>query len=324
MHSGPRGSIRLSQRTAARAVTEFVLQPWSSDLQIGPTSDERSTLWVTQRADAGTRKMFRQQDMNFIDLATRTARLHLPGFLLDRSGVKTVQPLRTSGSERSPYSDLGSLVTRALLAEVGHEWTLNELSTRAGTSMTLTSRVIAHLKSAALVRTARSGRSLRILLEDPWPLFLRWTGRYRWTDNVAIEVAAPVGEMGRFLARFGSLMMTRAAGKKWALTLQAGASFLRSHATWDTLHVYVACRTISELRQLAREAEWEPSPQGRVVFMAPKYRRAIWWGMTEGDGQRLPTVHTIQLMLDLWHYPLRGREQAEQLARLLKWRAMSS
>lgn len=45
--------------------------------------------------------------------------------------------------------------------------------------------------------------------------------------------------------------------------------------------------------------------------MAPFYMDSVWRGARSVRG--LPVVSTLQLILDLWHYPIRGREQAEHL-----------
>ncbi len=45
--------------------------------------------------------------------------------------------------------------------------------------------------------------------------------------------------------------------------------------------------------------------------MKPYYRDSVWHGAREIAD--LPVVADLQLALDLWQYPLRGREQAEHL-----------
>jgi len=320
---GRTGTIRIRVRATPRLIRGIVLRPWPANERARTARDARTVLWVTHRTDAATRETLRNQDASFIDVGTRTVRLHLPGLVLvDRGAVRVERAPRTWSSQRSPFSDLASLVTRSLLAEPGRDWTLTRLSARAGVSTALASRIVEHLSSASLVRAERTGRTLEIRLDDPWPLFLRWTGSYRWTENVALHVAAPVGEPRRFLARLDALLRGRRAGRRWALTLHAGASLLGTHATWETVHAYVACRTEAELAEFARRIGWEPSPQGRLVMLAPKYRRSVWWGLTGRERGDPPAVHTIQLMLDLWHYPVRGREQAEHLARTLGWRSI--
>jgi hypothetical protein len=65
---------------------------------------------------------------------------------------------------------------------------------------------------------------------------------------------------------------------------------------------------------LAAEHEWKPAADGRLVIMRPYYEEAVWRGLSEGGGIKI--VSMTQLILDLWHYPLRGREQAEHLLEL--------
>jgi hypothetical protein len=45
--------------------------------------------------------------------------------------------------------------------------------------------------------------------------------------------------------------------------------------------------------------------------MAPFYRESLWTGLQ--SVRHVPVVDLVQLMLDLWRYPLRGREQAAHL-----------
>jgi len=66
-----------------------------------------------------------------------------------------------------------------------------------------------------------------------------------------------------------------------------------------------------ELVDVAREQGWPVGDGGRLVLMKPFYRDSVWPGVRQIDG--LPVVSDLQLALDLWHYPLRGREQAEHI-----------
>jgi hypothetical protein len=67
----------------------------------------------------------------------------------------------------------------------------------------------------------------------------------------------------------------------------------------------------SGLEHAGEEQGWEPAEQGNVVLMKPYYKTSVWHGMDVIGG--VPVVSPLQLALDLWHYPLRGREQAEHL-----------
>lgn len=98
---------------------------------------------------------------------------------------------------------------------------------------------------------------------------------------------------------------------RWALTLQAGASLLAPHAIWDHAHFYVDTGSRSGLLEMGKRLGWEPSPTGKVTVMLPYYRKSLWSGVRQVKGK--PVVSTLQLVLDLWHYPVRGREQGEHL-----------
>jgi hypothetical protein len=118
-------------------------------------------------------------------------------------------------------------------------------------------------------------------------------------------VRAPIGSPERFYPR----LIDALGARRWALTLQAGASLVVRHAVWETIHVYV-----EDLREtvqhLAHEIGWERG-EGKLVLLEPHYADSAWFGMRAA--KRVNVVSDLQLVLDLWHYPVRGREQAELL-----------
>ena len=106
-------------------------------------------------------------------------------------------------------------------------------------------------------------------------------------------------------------------GRRWALTLQAGAHLIAPHAAWDSVHVIVDVPRAEMLAEVAQAAGWAPGP-GKLVLMRPWYADSAWHGLRFVDG--LPVVSDLQLILDLWHHPVRGREQAEVLLALIEAR----
>jgi hypothetical protein len=96
---------------------------------------------------------------------------------------------------------------------------------------------------------------------------------------------------------------------QYALTLQAGGSLLLPHAPVEQVHVYVDVTNAEGLSRLAQRLDWPPDPRGQLHFLVPFYRASIWTGVKmRGE---VPVVSELQLMLDLWDHPIRGREQAE-------------
>ena len=167
-----------------------------------------------------------------------------------------------------------------------------------------------------LVVVAQEGRRAAVSVKKPRLLFKSWTSSYDWNRNLALTVRAPVADAREFLKSLPRKLRSRS--QQWALTLQAGASLVAPHATLNHVHLYVDVPTAILLERFAADLNWPPDPDGRVTLMRPYYRESIWEDVRKHSG--IPVVDDLQLALDLWNYPLRGREQAEHiLRRSLPW-----
>jgi hypothetical protein len=95
-----------------------------------------------------------------------------------------------------------------------------------------------------------------------------------------------------------------------ALGLHAGAALVAPHAVYGEVHIYVSGEkeadffiTGLKLRKVSQGAN--------VILLFPFYKRSVFWDVQKRDG--LKVTSDLQLFLDLYNYPLRGREQAEHL-----------
>jgi hypothetical protein len=270
---------------------------------------ESGRVWVLPKAASGLRDRLRREGESFVDLRGAVF-LSFPNLLVDRVNVRL--PSRPSTVTRSfdPFADRSSLVARTLLESTDRQersWGVRELAEAAGVGPATVTRTIRELKRYQVVRVQRVGRESEIRLTDAPALFTLWTGAYDWTQNQTLTVQAPIGDPLRFLRRSKNVFESR----RWALTLQSGASLVALHATWERIHAYVDVESPEELPEIAKQHGWPVSNEGRLVLMRPYYRDSVWHGAREIQG--LPVVSDLQLALDLWHYPLRGREQAEHI-----------
>lgn len=277
------------------------------DSPIVPAGRADATVYVVRRATRRLHDEFRRAGRNFVDVSG-TVHLSLPNLLIDRTNLR---PPAVQGAVRhsfDPFSDRGSLVARTLIASVPADraWGVRELAAEAGVSPATTTRVVRELERHG-VQVQRSGRRASVRLTDPHALFSAWTRAYDWTRNPSVAFNAPVGDATRFVAR-----VRRAwKGPRWALTLQAGAARVAPLSTWSRVHMYVDVLDRSELIGVGEAQAWEPAEGGNVVLLKPWYRTSVWHRMQDIAG--VPVVSPLQLALDLWHYPMRGREQAEHL-----------
>lgn len=251
------------------------------------------------------RDRLRRAGASFIDLSG-VVHLRVPGLYIDRADLDAVELPASPSGRFDPYSDKASRVARVLLTNPqARRWTTSELAANSDVDVSTASRAIRELRRRDLVvdEAPGQGRASRIGVRDPVALLQDWTRRYSWSDNRQLRVAAPVGSSTRFLPRLDEYL----ADRRWALSFHAGAFVLAPHADFDIIHVYVE----GSPEALAVEQGWEPSASGRLVLLTPAYRTSVWFQeQCIGD---LNVVSPVQLVLDLWHYPVRGREQAEHI-----------
>lgn len=306
--------IRLERLSGAEPAIVLSAAKWTPEA--GDRHLDRSNrIWILQKAPIRTRNDLRAERQNFVDLIRGEVYLDLPNLLVDRvvrlaersTSRAAAAPSPLTRPLVDPFADRASLVTRVLLESPGTTWTVTGLAAEAGVAPMLSSHIVRQLAAAQIVETEKDGRRLLVRLVAPRALLDAWVARYDWHRNTALTLAAPVGDEERFLHRFDALMKRT----RWALTLLAGAWRRTKYSPADRLHAYVDVRSDAELKELGHGLGWAPDTGGKLVLMRPAYRTSVWHKLqTIRD---VPVVSDLQLVVDLWHYPIRGRETAEQL-----------
>ena len=280
--------------------------------------EDPPAILVLRRAPAARLRRLRAADRQFVDVARGIVRIRLPGLYVDRTDVRV--PVESLPPQPraflDPFGDRASLVSRLLVEQPTRAWGAREIAAEAGVSTMTASHVLRQLREIGVVEVQKRGRAFEASLRDLRGLVEHWTRAYEWRRSACITVQAPIGSPERFLRRLPETL----SGHRWALTLQAGASLVAPHAEWETVHAYVEVSDASMLVDVARSAGWEPGP-GRLVLIRPWYAHSAWRGMR--TIRELPVVSDLQLVLDLWHYPVRGREQASEILALMERRIAS-
>ena len=265
-------------------------------------------VWLLRTASAARQQQLRERNQNFVAL-NGAVRLVRDWLVVDRTGLPSVRRPAPILRHTDPFSDRNSLIARTLLANAERTWSVRELAAHAGVSLGTASQVIRTLVGTGAVSHWQQGRTACIRLAEPGLLLRQWRAAYSWERNPAVSFHAPMGDVSRFVRRLPSLM----GDARWALTLHAGAAQVAPHASWDRVHIYVGVESPAHLLGIGEALGWAPAADGRVVLMKPYYKTAVWHDLRAVN--QLPIVSTLQLVLDLWDYPLRGREQAEHLLR---------
>jgi DNA-binding transcriptional ArsR family regulator len=272
--------------------------------EMPPPAPPRPTIWILRRSTDSLLEDLRAMNQSFVAL-DGAVRVQAPGLLIDRSDLEPA-PERGAATGRSAFSDRASHVPRFLFDHpLESSWSITALAAGAGVSPSVASYAARDLEQRGVVTVRREGRERRARLVGHRQLVTEWARHYTWQDNVRVPVLAPIGSITSFLRRLTSLPLPRCA-----LTLHAGTIRRLPHAPVEDIALYVDVRSRIEALQIARECGWTPNPAGHLSLMVPHYRTSVWTGLRETESGP-PVVSDLQLILDLWEHPIRGREQAE-------------
>ncbi len=310
-----------TQSGTATPIVALTLRVMPSDEDV--TSESAPDIvWVARNLSPILRQRFREMGRSFVSLHRREVVIVHPALVIDRLAPKPAATVK-SGAGVDPFRPGASRIAFALLnnalTSAPHPWGIRELAAHTGVDRTTTSAVVNALADYDLVIRERDprkrGKGVAVRVRDVRALLDRWTTTYDITRNASLTVHAPIGNPRTFLRR----LPTALQGTTWALTLHAGASLLAPHASWERVHVYVDVESDGELSEIARRQGWEAGAGGKLVIMRPWYHHDLLRRIDMVDN--LPVVDMAQLLLDLWRYPVRGREQAEHLLQLQNVRA---
>jgi hypothetical protein len=199
-------------------------------------------------------------------------------------------------------------VLHALLLEPDRPWHVSDLAPRAEVSPYLALQVCAYLEDQLwMERHGRGPRRVRRLCEpgkllDAWAEAYsldryRFQRYYRWTQSpkALLELVGAALEGG---------------GVEYALTLAAGAALVAPFATSVERLTFIIPESVP-LPEIAEAAKLRPVEDGEnIAFLVTRERAPLLFRQRLGD---VWVASAIQLYLDLYAWPQRGREQAQHL-----------
>jgi len=146
----------------------------------------------------------------------------------------------------------------------------------------------------------------RIVVANPTELLSRWASYY---DFVLLNKVNAFYSLDEDLDRFvGKLVAVNRPDLKYALTLQAGATLVSPFVRPSNVYLYVESEKLGEWRELLG---LQLSELGGNVFLVEPYDEGVFYKVQKARG--VWVVSNVQLYVDLYNYPARGREAAEHL-----------
>ncbi|HUW12130.1 MAG TPA: helix-turn-helix domain-containing protein [Anaerolineae bacterium] len=254
------------------------------------------------------RHMCKAQGIGYVDLAGNCY-LRWNTVYIDRvgNGAPPSMPKRAS----SLFSDKASLVIKFALDNLGRPLRVRELARQLSLSPAWVSEVLQSLISAGYAARVGDGT----VVSRPLDLLNDWAESYSFARrNDLRPFFNPAASPDQVIARLASL--STGAVPRYALTLHAGASLVAAFSQYHEVHIYVdPSDRREETERVWREAlDLQPVQTGGNFYLTwPYYKEGVFYDSREIDG--VWVASDVQLYVDLYNYPIRGREQAEYLMR---------
>lgn len=247
------------------------------------------------------REICKEEGVGYLDFAGNCY-LQFDDLYIERVIDKNPSPSR--GRPPSLFAPISSRIIRALLEEPKRRWQIGELSQATNVSLGQTSNVTRRLLEEEYVTKAKN----RVLLAQPSKLLDAWRDQYTQTGNQRMAYYS----FNRNPEEIMSLISKTAKIKGWkyAVTSFAAASlvapFVRGVGTFEW---YV--EDVTSIDSWINALDLRPVHEGPNVVLVVPYDVGVFYKNQKVDGITL--VGNIQLYLDLFSNPARGKEQAEFL-----------
>jgi hypothetical protein len=208
--------------------------------------------------------------------------------------------------ERNPFADSASMVLRAAMSNPGKPWGIRELARLAGTSPALAVLALRRLERIGYA-SRESSAEARFL--EPAQLLRDWAAWYAIKPLKEYRYSLSGKPEAEKVLRLLSNARADLPGR-WALTSMAGASLVAPFAVFNEVHVHLP-NADNLVKSWQKILELNPDHVGPIHLLQPYYVDSAAVGIREV--RKLPVVSDIQLYLDCYRYPVRGREQAEHI-----------
>ncbi|HXE85599.1 MAG TPA: type IV toxin-antitoxin system AbiEi family antitoxin [Hyphomicrobiaceae bacterium] len=247
-------------------------------------------------------KILKDNGLGFVDLSGNCY-LAFEHVLIEKDGKRNVRP--STRPLRSLFAPRATRVVRALLAEPGRAWRLEELAKAAAVSLGHSHNVVKRLED---LRWVERDEAQRIHLGKPADLLDAWCESYSYRTNEMASYFVSERVSRRLMADLAKA--ATADNRRYAFTLSAGLSLVAPQTRLGGVHCYLE----GDPAPIAAALGLHPAGEadGSLHLLAP-YDPGVFHGSLDKAG--LKVVCLPQLYADLARYERRGAEQAEHLRR---------
>ncbi|MCK4617512.1 hypothetical protein KAT45_01285 [Candidatus Aerophobetes bacterium] len=250
-----------------------------------------------------TREILKKEGVGYLDLAGNCF-LEFNTVYIEK--IVDKNPFVDKRKLKTIFKPVSSRILRVLLEESKKGWKILELSRIAKVSLGQTSNVCRWLIDEEYIKKDQG----MYYLTEPGRLLDEWCRNYIYTQNRMFTCYSFERNRGKLIKRV--VRISEDKELEYALTLLSGASLIAPFIRGiSSLQMYVT--DSKNLSKWVSLLDLRPAESGSNISMYVPYDEGVFDKTQEIDDIRI--VGNIQLYLDLYNYPARGREQAEFLRR---------
>lgn len=204
------------------------------------------------------------------------------------------------------FRDKASRILKIMLSDKDRKWKIRDLKKETGVSLGYISEVIQALEESSFVVRSNEGNVKLVRIGE---LISDWLGFYKFSRqnkiySYYIDEPGP-DEIMRHIKKASH----NVPSQRYCLTLHAAASFIAPWSRYNGVHMYVEGphqMWEKELGLISAEKD------ANIFLVEPYYATSVFYDM-QTTKKFFPVVSDLQLFLDLYNFPIRGRESAEHL-----------
>jgi len=246
-----------------------------------------------------SRDVCKKLNVGYIDLAGNIF-IDLPYIHIEKESEKA--KIAEKKRQKNLFSPISTRIVRTLLVHPSSDWSIKSLSKKTGASLGYTHRVVERLLDKKILYR---DNSFRLKLEDPKQLLEEWSKNYIYRQNTIYPLYTFEKNKDLFFKKL--LHISKSNNFKYALTLHSGAHLIAPYVRFTEIHFYID----SPVETWKEKLDLRPVESGANVYLLKPYDLGVFQDIQTIN--ELKVVSNIQLYLDLYNYPKRGREQAEFL-----------
>jgi len=212
-------------------------------------------------------------------------------------------------------SDKAAIITCAMLAEPDRKWVARDFEKEFGVGRARAATVLSTLRAKGFVGGIRSGRLAYSVLQNKEELLEEWLKAYKFELN---EARLYYSAHENVLTRLKEYFAARNEPKKYALTLHTGANLITNYVNTPTIYCYLPSENFRDISLDLRQALdlKELKKGGNFYLIKPYYKKTVFFNSQTIKGYNV--VSDLQLYLDLYNFPQRGRQHASYFLKTLK------